>query len=283
MSVLLVSTYCILFLGSCSPIHSRAVVAIGGLITIGVSFTCGNGISGTIGYQTAGVHNLLAFLMIGIGADDMFVLCNAIDQTDFDQTVEERFKKAFASAGPSITITSFTNVISFFVGSLTPIIALGSFCIYAAFSVMVLYTTCLSIFGCFMVWDTKRVHNRKGDCCRLCCCAENTVICCRGTFLNDKQKKYSGIVKDEVIIPMSPVKGSEKKDNDIETAIDFSAKKEKPEAKVVTDPFEDQKFSSNTERFLATKIAPELLSKEGRTSLLAVYSILIVCALYGCS
>jgi Niemann-Pick C1 protein len=194
MAVMLVSTYCIVNLGSCSPIHMRGCVAFTGLLTIGFSYTAGCGIAGTIGFNTAGVHNLLSFLLIGIGADDMFVICNALDQTNLNDPIEKRFKVAFANAGSSITITSFTNAISFIVGSTTPIIALGSFCIYAACAVIGLFFSVLTVFSCVLVWDTKRQINKKGDCCRLCFCKEDSVCCCRGQFLSLKQKEFSGIL-----------------------------------------------------------------------------------------
>ena len=79
LSGILVSCYAIIFLGGCSPIHFRSCLAVGGLFTIMVSYIAGNGIAGTLGNHTAGVHSLLSFLLIGIGADDMFVVCNALD------------------------------------------------------------------------------------------------------------------------------------------------------------------------------------------------------------
>lgn len=66
-------------LGGSSPEHSRVLIAFCGLVTIGTSYIAGNGIAGTLGYEVAGVHNLLSFLLIGIGADDFFVVCNALD------------------------------------------------------------------------------------------------------------------------------------------------------------------------------------------------------------
>jgi hypothetical protein len=34
-----------------------------------------------MGYKTSGVHNLLPFLLLGIGVDDMFVIASAADQS----------------------------------------------------------------------------------------------------------------------------------------------------------------------------------------------------------
>jgi predicted RND superfamily exporter protein len=70
-----------------------------------------------------------------------------------------------------------------------------------------------------------------------------------------------------------------------DTAIDNSSKKQgnsdqKPIKSAKNS--EEPEYSSSVEKFLAEKIAPELLSKEGRIAILSVYFIMCVCSLYGC-
>ena len=79
LAILLVGTYTILNIGGFSPIHCRCCVSICGLICIGICFFAGFGIAFTIGLKESAVHGLMAFLLIGIGVDDMFVIANAID------------------------------------------------------------------------------------------------------------------------------------------------------------------------------------------------------------
>lgn len=86
-------------------------------------------------------------------------------------------------AGSSITITSLTNAIVFFLGLLCSLEALSSFCMFAGLGVLALYFSSMTLFTAFMVWDITRQVNRKGDCCGACCCSEDTIICCRGYFL----------------------------------------------------------------------------------------------------
>ena len=54
-----------------------------------------------------------------------------------------------------------------------------------------LYVTVVLIFTPAMAWDTRRINAKRGDCCGICCCSEDTWICCRGYFLSDKQKIFS--------------------------------------------------------------------------------------------
>lgn len=77
---MLVSFYTIFVLGTCSGMHCRLVVALMGLLSVGLAYASGFGLAFLLGGEEAGVHSLMPFLLIGIGVDDMFVICNAIDQ-----------------------------------------------------------------------------------------------------------------------------------------------------------------------------------------------------------
>ena len=88
----LIALYCILFLGSCSPIHCRFVIAVVGLATVYISYVTGFALCFYLDQKTAGVHQLIPFLLIGIGIDDIFVLCNALDQTELTELPEVRIR-----------------------------------------------------------------------------------------------------------------------------------------------------------------------------------------------
>lgn len=128
----------------------------------------------------------------------MFVICNAIDQTPDHWPPHKRLEVALSHAGPSITITSFTNALAFYFGSFTSLIGLNSFCIYAGISILMLYTSVLTIFSCVMVWDLRRMHRKKGDCCFRCCSER---CCLNGALLTPKQKKFSGIFDEDTDAP----------------------------------------------------------------------------------
>ena len=134
---------------------------------------------------------MIPVLMLGIGVDDMFVVCNALDQQSFDLPVSERIKRAMMHAGPSITITSVTDCIAFFIGSTSSLPAVQAFCIFCGVTVIMLYTCVITLFLSVLVFDTHRVAARRGDCCGLCFCAEDTVLCFRGRFLSPLMRKFS--------------------------------------------------------------------------------------------
>lgn len=78
-AVILVALYSLFFLGNFSPIHSRLFVSSMGLVMIGLSFACANGLLSYIGVKTSTINGILPFLLIGIGADDVFVIVNSVD------------------------------------------------------------------------------------------------------------------------------------------------------------------------------------------------------------
>ena len=79
IAVCLIMTYCILFLGSCSPTHCRLILAIVGIFCVVLACTCGEAICYVTGWLNSDFFAVLPILMLGIGVDDMFVVCNAID------------------------------------------------------------------------------------------------------------------------------------------------------------------------------------------------------------
>jgi len=69
------------------------------------------------------------FLLLGVGLDDTFVMLAAWRHTDSSATNEERMRECYKEAAVSITITSLTNVLSFFIGALFP----GFYCVQVSF------------------------------------------------------------------------------------------------------------------------------------------------------
>ena len=71
-------------------------------------------------------------------------------------SANERFRIGMAHAGPSITITSVTNAIAFFTGSMSKLEAINSFCSFAGITVVTLYVSALTIFASWFVYDLRR-------------------------------------------------------------------------------------------------------------------------------
>ena len=137
-------------------------------------------------------------------------------------TANERFRLGLMHAGPSITITSVTDGISFFIGSISDAAALSSFCFFCGCCVVMLYFSFLTIFSPWFLEDMQRMHQRKGDCFGLCCCKDDSILFCKGNLLNQRQRKFSNL----------PVPNEDKED----------------------------KYSSKLEEYISVYVAAEILS-----------------------
>lgn len=262
LAIILVGLYTFFTLGNCSPMYCRCLGALCGLVCIIFAYTTGFGFMFIVGGKTDGVHQLLPFLLLGIGVDDMFVMCNAVDQTDLSDKAYNRIHKALGHAGPAITITSLTNALAFAFGALSSLEALTSFCLFATMCIIFLYIWVMTIFLCVIVWDTRRVSEKKTECCNLTsfCCGEKNPICCCGVCTTPKQRAWSGVEETEA-----------------EKAA-MQAKKEKASPAMLTTL-----EASATERFLGRFFAPYVLSNIGRIVFGVIYLIMIFGAIYGCS
>ena len=79
---------------------------------------------------------VVPFLILAIGVDDVFIFLHSWARTDKSLTVVERVGEMLADAGPSITITSLTNLLSFGIGIFTPTPAIRVFCIFTTTAVV---------------------------------------------------------------------------------------------------------------------------------------------------
>lgn len=91
-------------------------------MNVGMAFIVGCGLCSLFGVSYGPVHTSLPFLLLGLGIDDMFVIMACWEELSFEQKklpVPERTALMLKHAGVSITITSFTDILAFIVGSST--------------------------------------------------------------------------------------------------------------------------------------------------------------------
>ena len=71
--------YLIVFLGSFSSTHCRLSISIVGVGCVLLSVGAGGYLGVKLGYIITVAQAALPILMLGIGVDDMFIICNALD------------------------------------------------------------------------------------------------------------------------------------------------------------------------------------------------------------
>lgn len=128
--------------------------------------------------------------MFGIGLQDYYIVCKAIDRTSNDDSPALRIRKASAWAIPRITMFASIEVSAFLIAAMTSVPGLQDFCICAAICILSHYKAVLTLFLPAMFWDLTRMHNRKGD-ILFWCFGER--FCCNGRFLSPKKRDFSGL------------------------------------------------------------------------------------------
>uniref|UniRef100_A0A8C9VBS8 Patched domain containing 3/pseudo n=1 Tax=Scleropages formosus TaxID=113540 RepID=A0A8C9VBS8_SCLFO len=78
-------------------------------------------------------------IRIRIGVDDMFILISCWQQTNVHDKVEDRLADTYKEAAISITITTLTDVLAFYIGLMTPFRSVRSFCLYSSTNFYYIY------------------------------------------------------------------------------------------------------------------------------------------------
>ncbi|CAJ0580981.1 unnamed protein product, partial [Mesorhabditis spiculigera] len=87
------------------------------------------------------------FLVLGIGVDDAFILVHWWNHYKNIKNRDARMRKVLVDVGPSITITSLTNIVAFGVGFLTPTPQMSMFCLCTSIALFFDYIITYSILA----------------------------------------------------------------------------------------------------------------------------------------
>ena len=101
---------------------SQGYLSLLGLSSVAMSLGFSYGFCSLIGLAYGPLHNMIPFLILGIGIDDMFVSMqcfNNLKKDEEERPLPERFGLTMKRAGAAITITSLTDFLAFAVGGTT--------------------------------------------------------------------------------------------------------------------------------------------------------------------
>ena len=159
--------YVLIMLGKFNCVEQRVWLSIAGLSGIVMGSVFCLGLCSSFGIMFTQLHNVLPFLMLGIGIDDMFVLVQSYENLTKEEkklSLEERFGKALSYAGMAVSVTSLTNIVAFTLGATTVIPALRSFCLFCSVGILAIFIYTLTFFTACMVLDQRRIDERRDGC-----------------------------------------------------------------------------------------------------------------------
>ncbi|XP_072909055.1 patched domain-containing protein 3-like [Hemitrygon akajei] len=142
-------------------VRNKVWVAALGVISAGLAVLSGFGLLMFCGMKFAINTANAPFLILGIGVDDMFVMLSGWQKTKVKDKVEERLADTYAEAAVSITITTLTDVLAFYIGIMTPFRSVQSFCVYTGTTVLFCFIYNITFFGAVLALNGRREASNR--------------------------------------------------------------------------------------------------------------------------
>ncbi|KAJ4461389.1 putative Niemann-Pick type protein 1B [Paratrimastix pyriformis] len=158
-------------------VRSKFLLGLAGIIMVIFSVVAAAGICSLIGvHATLIISEVIPFLVLAIGVDNIFILVNKYEQATKSLPVPERVAHAVAQCSSSICLAATTETLAFLLGALTRMPAVQAFALYAGMAVLFDFLFQLTAFPAIMSLDGARVHAQRLDClpCIKCTCGPNT-------------------------------------------------------------------------------------------------------------
>jgi predicted RND superfamily exporter protein len=134
----------------------KLIVALVLIICPGLAITTTFGIFGLLDQRINSVSMIMPFLIMGIGVNDAFLTLHAWHRTSIDRiSIPQRMGLILEDVGPSITITTITDVTTFVLGSFTPTAEISLFCRATALALALCYIFTLLLFLPILCYCSK--------------------------------------------------------------------------------------------------------------------------------
>ncbi|CAL1579702.1 unnamed protein product [Knipowitschia caucasica] len=157
---------------------SQGAVGLAGVLLVALSVAAGLGLCSLLGLSfNAATTQVLPFLALGIGVDDMFLLAHSFTETGSNIPFKEKTGDCLRRTGTSVALTSINNMIAFFMAALVPIPALRAFSLQAAVVVVFNFAMVLLIFPAILSLDLHRREDKRLDvlCCLYSPCSDRVI------------------------------------------------------------------------------------------------------------
>uniref|UniRef100_A0A8C7V1A7 Patched 2 n=1 Tax=Oncorhynchus mykiss TaxID=8022 RepID=A0A8C7V1A7_ONCMY len=271
---------------------SQGAVGLAGVLLVALSVAAGLGLCSLLGLSfNAATTQVLPFLALGIGVDDMFLLAHSFTETGINIPFKERTGDCLRRTGTSVALTSINNMIAFFMAALVPIPALRAFSLQAAIIVVFNFAMVLLIFPAILSLDLHRREDKRLD---ILCCFYSP---CSSRVIQIQPQEFSDITTTvqaftqcdaagqhivTILPPTSQISTSppsvllftpSSSTRDLLAQMDES----KEARECVPLPF----FRWNLSSFARDKYAPLLLKPESKVVVVVLFVALLGLSLYG--
>ncbi|XP_013629550.1 PREDICTED: Niemann-Pick C1 protein [Brassica oleracea var. oleracea] len=146
-------------------ISSKVLLGLSGVVLVLLSVLGSIGFFSAVGVKsTLIIMEVIPFLVLAVGVDNMCILVRAVKRQPRDISLEDRISSALVEVGPSITLASLSEVLAFAVGAFVPMPACRIFSMFAALAILLDFFLQITAFVALIVFDCKRAADNRIDC-----------------------------------------------------------------------------------------------------------------------
>ncbi len=148
-----------------SAVNNRFILGFSGILVVIFALIMAIGISFYLKIPLTMISaEVVPFLILAIGVDNMFLISRAERSIPAHvKSMELRVAYAMKEIGPSIFAAAFCEALAFFIGMLTDVPALYSFCLVAGLSVIADFILQMTFFLAALTLDGKRIQENRAD------------------------------------------------------------------------------------------------------------------------
>lgn len=169
-------------------VDSKVMVAIGSIVVVIAAIFCG---VGALGYAdvtlTLLAINVIPFFVLSVGVDNVFLMVNTLhdlqyklkdfddynENFSFDQKRQFLFSKMMGKVGPSMFVSSVTQITCFAIGSLANFPAVVTFSLLCSISLSFLFIFQITTVIAMLSLDYKRSSQNRID---VLCCIQKKIL-----------------------------------------------------------------------------------------------------------
>ncbi|KAF9380248.1 hypothetical protein CPC16_010411 [Podila verticillata] len=159
MAYFVMFLYISLSVGRVDLVKSKYGLGIAAVATVFVSLLMSIGLCSVFGVTlTLMPWEILPFMIIVVGVENINILVHAVVETSMDLPVKERVGRGLGAVGVSITMTLIAELCLLIVGAMTTIPAVQEFCTFAIAAVIMDYLLQMSFFITVISIDIRRLE-----------------------------------------------------------------------------------------------------------------------------
>ncbi|KAF9910132.1 hypothetical protein EC991_007264 [Linnemannia zychae] len=159
MAYFVMFLYISLSVGRVDLVKSKYGLGIAAVATVFVSLLMSIGLCSVFGVTlTLMPWEILPFMIIVVGVENINILVHAVVETSMDLPVRERVGRGLGTVGVSITLTLFAELCLLIIGAMTTIPAVQEFCTFAIAAVIMDYLLQMTFFITVISIDIRRLE-----------------------------------------------------------------------------------------------------------------------------